>query len=49
MVREGAFGGSDGSEAVAVDCDPLRLASTEAALVLEGRKELSCGSVDSDV
>ena len=48
LVPEGASSGSEGSVAVAMDWDPLRVVSSEDTLVLDGRKEPPCGSVDSD-
>ena len=48
LVPEGASSGSEGSVAMAMDWDPLRVVSSEDTLVLNGRKEPPCGSVDSD-
>ena len=47
-MPEGASSGSEGSVAVAMDWDPLRVVSSEDTLVLDGRKEPPCGLVNSD-
>ena len=48
LVPEGASSGSEGSVAMAMDWDPLRVVSSKDTLVLDGRKEPHCGSVDND-
>ena len=48
LVSEEASSGLKGLVAVAMDWDPLRVVSSEDTLVLDGQKELPCGSVGSD-
>ena len=48
LVSEGASSGSEGSVAMVMDWDPLRVVSSKDTLVLDGQKEPPCGSVDND-
>ena len=48
LVSEGPSNGSEGSVAVAMGWDPLRVVPSKDILVLDGRKELPCGSGGSD-
>ena len=48
LVPEGASNGSEGSVAMVMDWDPLRVVLSKDTLVLDGQKEPPCGSVDND-
>ena len=48
LVLKGASSGLEGSVAVTMGWDPLRVVLSEDTLVLDGRKELPCGSVGND-